>query len=227
MRGFRKSTGFAEALLFVRDLVCGSVLGGREFHGIRVFLPHAPHVGFTLLVSHDALEIGIAIGFGDLADQLAGITRGDVPGGNVFGDDASRADHDVIADVDTGQDDRVSADPDVIADRDVDSILIGRVARSGMNRVTCRIDGDARGDLTVVADHYFAHVDDGAVVVAEEILPDFNVETVVAVEGRIDKSTFRLAEQLLNDSADALEIGAVHCVEFLCEAAGAFLLLKD
>ena len=107
----------------VRDLVCGSVLGGREFHGIRVFLPHAPHVGFTLRVSHDALEIGIAVGFGDLADQFAGISRGNVPGGDVFGDNASRADHDVIADMDAGQDDGISADPDVIADRDVDCRL--------------------------------------------------------------------------------------------------------
>ena len=150
-----------------------------------------------------------------------------VPGGDVFGDDASRADHDIIADVDAGQDDRVSADPDVIADRNVDTILIGRISCGWMNRVTCRIDGDVGSNLTVVADHYFAHVDDRAVVVAEEILADFNVEAIVTVERRIDKGALRLAEQFLYDSADALEISAVHRVELLGETPGAFLLSRE
>ena len=108
-----------------------------------------------------------------------------------------------------------------------DTILIGRISCGWMNRVTCRIDGDVGSNLTVVADHYFAHVDDRAVVVAEEILADFNVEAIVTVERRIDKGALRLAEQFLYDSADALEISAVHRVELLGETPGAFLLFKD
>ena len=191
---------------------------------------HISKISFGLIVINIELTvfvIVIAVCFGNLSYYFAGIADSYDIIGNVFGDDASRADHDVIADMDAGQDDGISADPDVIADRDVDSVLVGCVAGSGVDRMACRIDGDAGGDLTVVADHYFADIDDGAVVVAEEILADFNIETVVAVKRRIDKGALRLAEQFLDDSADPLEIRAVHRVELLGEAAGALLLFKD
>ena len=96
-----------------------------------------------------------------------------------------------------------------------------------MDRMACRIDRDIGSDLAVVADHYFADVNDRAVVVYESIFADLDIVAVVAVEGRVDPCPFGLAKELTDDGFDTLKIGAVHGVELLGEPAGSFLFIHD
>ena len=94
-----------------------------------------------------------------------------------------------------------------------------------MDGMACGVDGDIGGDQAVVADHYFAHVDDGAVVVDEGVFADLDIVAVVTVKGRIDEGVVRLAKEFLDDGCDALIVRTVHGVELLREAAGSFLLI--
>lgn len=88
---------------------------------------HISKISFGLIVINIELTvfvIVIAVCFGNLSDYFAGIADSDDIIGNVFGDDASGADDNVLSDGDTGHDASVAADPAVISDRDVDSVFI-------------------------------------------------------------------------------------------------------
>ncbi len=64
-------------------------------------------------------------------EHPAGVACGENAGGNVPGDDASRADDGVAADVRPGQNDGPGPDPDAIADMDISIVLEGRLRRPG------------------------------------------------------------------------------------------------
>ena len=180
-----------------------------------------------LAVIREISKVTIPVFLGDLSDHPAGVSGGNAPGGNVLRHDATGADDRVVPDADAGQDHDVSADPDVVPDRHVDSVLIERVSRGRVERVSGGINGDVRGELAVVADPHFAHVQDRAVVIGEEILPDFDVFSVIAVERRVDPGVVGLSEKLLNNGLKPLIVRAVHGVELVGEPAGRGLLLHD
>ena len=92
-----------------------------------------------------------------------------------------------------------------------------------MERMTGRVDSHVGGHLAVVADGYFRHVYDGAVIVGEEVLSCFDMGAVIAVEGRIDERVLRFSEQFLYDPADFLKVRAVCKIQFLQDPAACFL----
>jgi hypothetical protein len=63
--------------------------------------------------------------------------------------------------------------------------------------MSCGVDRHVGRTLAVVTDSDFADVQNGQVVVSKEVLANFNVFAVIALEGRVDKGIFGLTENLL------------------------------
>src|SRR5687768_7312170 len=119
-----------------------------------------------------------------LSAWASGVADDDGAMRDVARDDASRADHGVVADRDAGEDDRAAADPHVVADTDRACALDPRTAQRGVERVRGRVELNPRPDLHVVANVDLGAVEEDAVVVDEQVAARADVEAVVAGEAR-------------------------------------------
>lgn len=178
-----------------------------------------------LFVDLPLFEIILSVFFGDLADHLAGISRGERPIGNVLGDDAARTDHGVVADMNTGADHDISADPHVVADGNADAVFAAAAAHIGMERVSRGIQRYVGGDQAIVSDPDLGVVENDTVVIGEEVFAHFDIASVVAVKRRIDKGRLvRSAKKLVDDGTDLFKIRSVRCVQRLRQAPRFFHL---
>ena len=165
-------------------------------------------------------RIGAFVLFRDCADHLAGNARRDDVRGDVFSDDAPRADDGVIPDGYARKDDCARADPYVVADRygfcDLDAVgahlWIDGVFRRGENAVG--------RDENVVPETHFRAVLDNGVVIGVEKIAHFYVVAVIAPERGDDGNFFpHRAEQFLQDLfLRAARVGA----EFIIAETQAF-----
>lgn len=125
----------------------------------------------SLIVDLASAKVGASVSFRDLAKYAAGISCGDGPRGDIFGDYASGADHHIVTDMNTGKDDGAAADPDVIADGDTDTVLIHGAPGFGMNRMAGGVDRYIGSKLAVVSDGDPGHIQDRAVIVGKKFFP--------------------------------------------------------
>ena len=126
-----------------------------------------------------------------------------------MGYDTAGADHGIASDVHAGQNDCTASDPDIVADRDRHAIFESCVPGIRVYRMTGGIDGDIGGHLAVHANGDFRDINDGAIVIGEEVSSDMNVLAVIAVERRIDPCIPFTVDQGMNYFCDGFRIAAV------------------
>lgn len=165
-----------------------------------------------LFIKFSIFKIQFSVSFCYRADYLAGVSCGNGPVGDIFGDYTAGSDYGIVSDVYARTNDRISADPYIIAQNDLNAVLIHGVAGIGVYRMSSGIDSYIGGKLAVISDFYFCHVQNGAVIVGEEVFSYLNVISIIAVEGRIDKSSFRFSQQFLYDRGDFIKIRAIYCI---------------
>lgn len=129
-----------------------------------------------------------AVGFGEGADDTAGIARRKRERRNVAGDNTSGTDHTAVADRDAGTDDHIRAKPAVAADFDRFCVTepfrltiavqhqTPLVGQHGMKR---RYNGQIRPEVVVVADRNRSIILNGQIVVEETAFPDPGVTSIV------------------------------------------------
>lgn len=116
-------------------------------------------------------------------------------GRDVFGNDASGADDDIVSDGDTGEDGNAPSEPDVIPDRNGKGRFNARIAQIGVNGVVGGIDADIGADEGIFSDGDFSAIQHSQVVIDIGIFPDADIVTVIAMEGRFDMEVFRGGSQ--------------------------------
>ena len=75
--------------------------------------------------------------------------------------------------------------------------------------MSCGIDRNVWSQLAVVTDCHRGYIYNRAIVVCKEVLPDFDVGTVITVKRRVDERILGLAEQLLDDCAKFIKVRTV------------------
>ncbi|KXJ86076.1 hypothetical protein Micbo1qcDRAFT_37402 [Microdochium bolleyi] len=171
----------------------------------------------------------------DLPDDLCRHAHGDRPVGDILAHDGARADRAPFADLDAGQHRDVGAEPAVVAD--LDGLRVLDHVATGLHAGLVRggDEADARGEEHAVADGDVRAVEDDAVEVCVELLPDGDVAAVVDLDAGLDVAVLAdLAEQLLDHAEPDLghrvgrELLARHVrVEALGDAAGAVARLDE
>ena len=124
-----------------------------------------------------------------------------------------RADDYVVADMHPGADDGIAPDPHIVPDHNLFPVLIAGAAGDGMDRMPGGVDCHIGGQLAVVANPDFRHVQKRAVVVGEEVLPHPDVLSIVAIEGRVDEGLLRFPQKLLHRLRDSREVSPIHEVQ--------------
>jgi hypothetical protein len=133
------------------------------------------------------------------ADQPAAGPAPESP--QVSGDHATGADHRALTDAYPGADQDPGAEPNVLAQLDRLARLPALAAQAGLERVAGGEQLDARGELTIGADHDRRRVQHHRVEVDEGPGPEADPVTVVAVKRRPDSSPVAdLGEQLAEQS---------------------------
>ena len=122
--------------------------------------------------------------------HAAGIAERHAVCGNVFRNDAARADHGVVAYAHARHDDDARAQPHVVADTHGQVILRGLSAYVGAHGVICRGEHRVRADHHVVADIDMRVVHERQVEVCVKIVADMGVFSPVRAEGRLDIAVF-------------------------------------
>lgn len=178
--GEREGSLFKE-LPALHDLVTDFFIGSLV---LRTY--HLPCFLIDLLL----MEQFSSVGLGDPANDATGIAGSDRPVRNIFCDNTSGADHNVISDVDAWTHDGISAQPDIVPDGNFFSVFEPGIAGIRMDRMSGCIDRNIRSHLAVVTDFYFCDIQDRTVVIGIKIFPDFNMGAVIAVKRRIDPGIF-------------------------------------
>lgn len=139
--------------------------------------------------------------FEDLTDRLfilsynpARITVGDRIVRNIFGYDASGADHHIIANGDAWQDYRSAADPYIISDRNRSRLRFTEFKRTvffedsepvrGVGWMECRIDLYIRSDQCVISDPNDVVIQKCTVHIHFTIITEINVIAIVRKKRR-------------------------------------------
>ena len=88
----------------------------------------------------EIFKIQFSVSFCYRADYLAGVSCGNGPVGDIFGDYAAGSDHGIVSDVYARTNDRIPADPYIIAQNDLNAVLIHGVAGIGVYGMSSGID---------------------------------------------------------------------------------------
>ena len=155
------------------------------------------------------------------------VAGGNAPVRDIFGHNASCADDHVVSDMYAGADYGIAAEPYVIPDGYFLAVFISGTAGNGVDGMACRIDCHIWSHLAVVADFNAGDVQQGTVIVGKKVFTDFDMFSIVAVKGRIDKSAFRFPEQFFDDLSDSVKIGTVHKIQLLQKLSAYNLLLEN
>ena len=180
----------------------GTIAAARASDGARAQIGRCPRASLIIFdVEFPVFEVEVAVGLGDLANDVAGISDREHVVRDVLRDDGTGADDDVVSDGHARQNADVAADPDVVADRDVDAVLIAAVTGLRVERVPGGAKHDVRTGHEVVTDLDLADVEHDEVIVREEVRADLDIVAVVAEKRRLDaeKSFLRLAEDVAEE----------------------------
>ena len=150
-------------------------------------------------VEFPVFEIQFFVIICNFADNFAGISGGNGPVGNVFCNHTSGSNDYVITDMYARTNNSISTNPDIISNNYFDSIFICGITSVRMYRVSGCVYSHIRSHLTVNANFYFCHIENRTVVVGKEIFAHLNVISIVTVEGRVDKCSFRFSQTLSSE----------------------------
>ena len=143
----------------------------------------------------------------DFLYDACGVPAHDDAVGHVRRDDGTGGDNRVVADSDTGIENRPPAEPDVVADGDGRTVLRAGSPLSRVDRVGGGVDVDTRSEVAVPADRYPTHVQHDAVEVRVEALANVDVVAVVAPERRFHVALVaERAEQVVQKRAPPVAI---------------------
>ena len=180
----------------------GTIAAARASDGDRAKIGRCPRASLIIFdVELPVFEVEVAVGFGDLAHDMAGISDREHVVRDVLRDDRTGADDDVVSDRHARQNADVAADPDVVADRDVDAVLIAAVTGLRVERMSGGAEHDIRTGHEVVTDLYLADVEHDKVIVREEVRADLDIVAVVAEKRRLDaeEAFLRFAEDVAEE----------------------------
>jgi hypothetical protein len=148
-------------------------------------------------VEYAILIVILSVFLGDLPYRLAGTTGGKDVILDIFRDDASRRDDDIVPDRDPGVYDDICANPNVIPNSDRNPVLIAGVSGFGMNRVPRRYDRNVWPEEHIIPDRHLSAIEDRAIDVRVEIDANRDILPEVAMKRLIDANPIaRLAEYL-------------------------------
>ncbi len=119
-----------------------------------------------------------------------GLSGCDVPGNN-----AARADCDIVADGDPGQQGRASADPDLPADYDRHSDFQALCPFSGVFGVMGAVDLDIGAEHRVVSDPHWGRVQNNATGIEIHPVAQMDVHPVGAVKWGLEKTCLAYTAQ--------------------------------
>lgn len=122
---------------------------------------------------------------GEVFYVVAWVAGGEGEGGDVFGDDAAGSDYGSFADCYSGEDDDIACYPYVVAHGYRTGTHYSAVTFLDVKRVDDCAEADVGSDEHIVADCDLGLVENGEVEIADEILSDADIETEIAVKGRI------------------------------------------
>ncbi len=149
------------------------------------------------LVEASLLEVILLVLVGYHSHHAARISHSHHIVGDILRHDAAGAYDYVVADMHSGIYHAIRAYPHVIADCHLDTVLISGVAWLPVNRMTGGGYGSVCRNHDVVADFDLRHVYYREVIACEEVLADFDILTVVAVNRRENFDVLsNLAEKL-------------------------------
>lgn len=142
--------------------------------GLRLFLRQIQRN-----IRRFAAEIGVSVGFGNFAQNTAGVAHRQAVVGNVFCNNASRADYAVCSDGDAGANNDICTNPAVIPNAHRTAEFPAGIARFGMHRVSGGVNAYARGQHHAAADGNGRNIKKNAVVIGIKIFAHMNVAAVV------------------------------------------------
>ena len=120
----------------------------------------------------------------DFSDYFAGIADGKRIGGNIFYDYTSGSDHAIITNGYSGQYADVSTYPYVVADGDWFCIFQPAVTMLNIKWMSGCIETTSGRDKNIVAKRDFRLIKNYAIDVHVEVFSQFDIVSVVAMEGR-------------------------------------------
>lgn len=155
------------------------------------------------------------------------IAGGETVGGDVPCDNATGSDDRAVADGHTGTDDHATTEPAVLADGDRVSGLHGTASLLSIHRVGGGIELTLGTDAGVGADSDQTAVQQDAVGIDEDILPEPDPVPMVAEEGRDDRGTLRDAGDQLLQHSPVVGVPGVEGSETTAEAGGVAKALRQ
>ena len=122
-------------------------------------------------------------GGSDLTDHPAGIPDSERPRRNIFGDDASGSNDTVVSDGHSRQYTDFCPDPYIVTDSYRMCIFKAFVPLFHIKRMAGRVKSAVRSYEYIVSEPDRCPIQNDAVDIGKEILPDFDIIAIVAVEG--------------------------------------------
>jgi len=117
-------------------------------------------------------------------NHSTGISHRDHVGWNILRDHTPRADRRVVANGDSGTDDRPAANPNGVANRDWGGKLSSGEADGGISRVICRVDLHVGSAEDIIANMHRVAIENDAAVVHIKAIANENIAAIIAVKRR-------------------------------------------
>ena len=146
----------------------------------------------------------------DLTEDPAGIPDGYNIIRNILIHKASCSDDNIATNRHAGHDLNAGAEPDIISDFDRPGVFESGIAPREINRMACSVETAVRCDKYIISECNPCSVEDRNIKVGEEIVADFNVISIVAVERRADGYILAGFAEYLSDTCVPSRITRCH-----------------
>ena len=146
----------------------------------------------------------------DLTKDPAGISDSYYIIRNILIHKAACSDDNIAPDRHAGHDLNACTEPDIITDFDRPGVFESGIASREINRMACSVETAVRCDKYIISECYPCSVQYRNIKVGEEIVADFNVISIVAVERRADGYILAGFAEYLSDTCVPSRITRCH-----------------